>query len=62
MIALKDATSKPSTAIIAGAPTAPLPKAYESAKTALAECTRIDECREWANKAQALASNLATTS
>lgn len=33
-----------------------LPATYEHAKQALAECTRIDECREWANKAEALAS------
>lgn len=33
-----------------------LPKSYVAAKTALAECSRIDECQEWANKAEALAS------
>jgi hypothetical protein len=33
-----------------------LPATYEQAKTALAECSRIDECQEWANKAEALAS------
>jgi hypothetical protein len=33
-----------------------LPASYEQAKTALAECSRIDECQEWANKAEALAS------
>lgn len=33
-----------------------LPETYERAKTALAECTRIDECMDWANKAEALAS------
>jgi len=33
-----------------------LPVAYESAKQALAECTRIDECQSWADKAEALAS------
>jgi len=33
-----------------------LPAAYEGAKVALAECTRIDECQDWANKAEALAS------
>jgi hypothetical protein len=35
---------------------APLPAVYQNAKTALAECARIDECQAWANKAEALAS------
>lgn len=35
---------------------AKLPAVYESAKLALAECWRIDECADWANKAEALAS------
>ncbi len=35
---------------------AKLPATYETAKTALARCVRIDECAEWANKAEALAS------
>jgi hypothetical protein len=33
-----------------------LPATYESAKRALAECSRIDECRDWADKAAAMAS------
>jgi predicted transcriptional regulator len=33
-----------------------LPATYEQAKTALAQCSRIDECQEWADKAEALAS------
>jgi len=33
-----------------------LPETYEQAKIALASCERIDECWEWANKAEALAS------
>lgn len=33
-----------------------LPMAYEAAKNALANCASIDECKEWANKAEALAS------
>jgi hypothetical protein len=33
-----------------------LPASYQNAKAALAECTRIDECQDWANKAEALAS------
>lgn len=33
-----------------------LPATYEAAKNALAECSRLDECLTWANKAEALAS------
>lgn len=33
-----------------------LPAVYERATQALAECSRIDECKDWANKAEALAS------
>lgn len=36
--------------------TASLPATYESAKKALAECSKIDECHAWSNKAAALAS------
>lgn len=36
--------------------TARLPVNYEAAKNALAECSRIDECQEWADKAEVLAS------
>jgi len=35
---------------------AKLPESYERAKTALATCNRIDECKDWADKAAALAS------
>jgi hypothetical protein len=35
---------------------AKLPAVYERAKEALAECSAIDECQQWADKAQALAS------
>lgn len=35
---------------------AKLPAVYERATQALAECTRIDECQNWADKAEALAS------
>jgi hypothetical protein len=47
---------------VSAAPTLPvihnakLPQSYEAAKNALAECSRIDECQEWADKAEALAS------
>lgn len=33
-----------------------LPAAYEAAKSALARCDRIDECQDWAQRAEALAS------
>ena len=32
-----------------------LPVNYEAAKTALATCEQIDECKDWADKAMALA-------
>ena len=35
---------------------AKLPAVYEAAKTALATCSRIDECQDWADKAMAMAS------
>lgn len=35
---------------------AQLPAIYERAKEALIECERLDECKDWANKAAALAS------
>lgn len=38
------------------AASARLPQTYEGAKTALAECVRLDECQTWADKAAALAS------
>jgi hypothetical protein len=37
-------------------PNAQLPSTYENAKNALAECSSIDECADWANKADAMAS------
>ena len=35
---------------------ASLPATYQRAQTALAECSRVDECQQWADKAEALAS------
>ena len=35
---------------------AKLPAAYKDAKTALAKCSRIDECKDWKDKAAAIAS------
>jgi hypothetical protein len=35
---------------------AKLPATYAAAKAALADCTEIDECKSWADKAEALAS------
>jgi hypothetical protein len=34
---------------------ASLPQRYEAARSALAECDRIDECQDWADKAAAMA-------
>lgn len=36
--------------------TANLPATYENARRALAECSAVDECKDWADKAAALAS------
>ena len=33
-----------------------LPATYETAQKALAECSRVDECKDWSDKAAALAS------
>lgn len=33
-----------------------LPETYEAAKQALAQCSAVDECKDWADKAAALAS------
>ena len=35
---------------------AKFPATYAAARKALSECSRIDECQQWANKAEALAS------
>jgi hypothetical protein len=46
----------PSLPAIPDATTAPLPVVYEAAQKALVECSKIDECKAWADKAAALAS------
>ena len=48
--------SRPPGAALVPTHDARLPETYESAKQALAECSRIDECKDWADKSQALAS------
>jgi hypothetical protein len=35
---------------------ATLPERYEAAKAAISECSRVDECKDWGDKAAALAS------
>ncbi len=45
-----------SMAILRELPPARLPDSYEAAKLALVNCARIDECKNWADKAAALAS------
>ena len=35
---------------------ASLPQTYQNAQAALAECSQVDECKDWADKAAALAS------
>jgi hypothetical protein len=45
-----------STTALPNVASARLPKTYETAKNALSECSRIDECMDWANKAEAMAS------
>ena len=39
-----------------GVARARLPEVYEHAKAALARCVSVDECKDWSDKAQALAS------
>src|SRR5580704_4724681 len=35
---------------------AKLPAVYSAAKEAVSKCARVDECKDWANKAEALSS------
>jgi hypothetical protein len=46
----------PATFHVENAESAQLPQRYEAARTAIAECDRIDECKTWSDKAAALAS------
>src|SRR4051794_38678196 len=48
--------SEMQTDIIALVKAARLPENYEAAKRAIAECERLDECNDWADKAAAIAS------
>jgi hypothetical protein len=41
---------------VAALPGARLPAAYETARLALRQCARVDECKDWADRAAALAS------
>ncbi len=40
----------------ANIPDGRLPQSYEKARAQLAECYRVDECQDWADKMEALAS------
>lgn len=55
-MALADLIPLGPTGLPEGFENARFPAVYERAKQALAECARIDECKDWANKAEALAS------
>lgn len=44
------------TGLPVGFENARLPAIYEKAKHSLSECSRIDECKDWADKSEALAS------
>ena len=46
----------PALPTIPDAGAAPLPAVYEAAQKALTECSKLDECKSWADKAAALAS------
>lgn len=56
MIEFSPASSTPNLPATISVSNARLPQTYEHAKTALSNCASIDECQEWADKAEALAS------
>jgi hypothetical protein len=41
-------------AIVSASPEAKLPATYEAARTAIAACDRVDECKTWSDKAAAM--------
>jgi hypothetical protein len=49
-------TESTSLTVVPASGDARLPATYEAACTAIAECARVDECKDWADKAAALAS------
>lgn len=44
------------TKVLANLPPGRYPANYEAARASLATCTKLDECKQWADKAEALAS------
>lgn len=46
--------SPASMAIVPASPEAKLPATYEAARTAIAACDRVDECKTWSDKAAAM--------
>jgi hypothetical protein len=55
-IAAKDLPVHDETPALPALANAQLPASYQAAQKALAECSRVDECKDWSDKARALAS------